>query len=35
MLGKNVTTVYEVQQFCQNNFNAPVDGHVDRNMREI
>jgi hypothetical protein len=29
---ESVTTVYEKQQFRQNNFNALDDGHVGRNM---
>jgi hypothetical protein len=29
---KSLTTVYKVEQFHQNNFNAPVDGRVGRNM---
>jgi hypothetical protein len=27
-IAKSVTTVYKVQQFCQNNFNEPDDGRV-------
>jgi hypothetical protein len=32
---KNVTTVYKVQKFRQNYFNAPDDGRVGRNICEI
>jgi hypothetical protein len=31
-IGKSVTTMHKEQQFRQNNFNAPDDGRVGRNM---